>query len=89
MGLIFGIVFGLRRACRGGRLGNGRRGAEALEFVEGSIEGALDAGFVAGEGFDGAGAGGVVGEGAGAGVEGRGIFVAGKLGHAHGKQAGF
>jgi len=83
MGLIFEIVFGRRRFRKG------RRGAEALEFVEGAVEGALDAGFVAGEGFNGAGAGGVVGEGACKGIKGRGVFVAGELRHADGEQAGF
>ena len=70
MGLIFGIVFGRGGVLvdRGG-LGKRRRGAEVFELVEGAVEGPLDAGFVAREGFDGAGAGGVVGEGAGAGVE--------------------
>jgi hypothetical protein len=79
MGLIFEIVFGRGRA--------GRRVTEALEFVEGPVEGALDAGFVARKGFNRAGAGGVVGEGAGPGVE--GVVVVGELRHADGEQAGF
>lgn len=73
-------VLGLALICRtsfargrvfpgGGGIRRRGRGPETLKLVEGAVERALDAGFVAREGFDGAGAGGVVGEGAGAGVE--------------------
>ena len=64
-------------------------GAEAIEFVEGAVEGALDAGFVAREAFDSAGSGGVIGEGAGAGIEGRQVFVARELRHTEIEQTGF
>jgi len=58
-----------------GRIG----GAEVFELVEGAVEGALDAGFVARKAFDGVGTGGVVGESAGTGIEGGSVLVAGKL----------
>ena len=55
--------------------------------MKGPIECALDAGFVARKGFDGAGTGSVVGESAGARVE--TVFVVGELGHAEIEQTGF
>ena len=58
-------------------MGQGRVGAEALEFVKGSIEGSLNAGFVARQALDSAGTGGVIREGAGTGIGGGRIFVAG------------
>ena len=57
--------------------------------MEGAVEGALDAGFVAREAFDSAGAGGVIGEGAGAGIEGRQAFVARELRDTETEQSGF
>jgi len=83
MGLICGIVFGWRRVWIFSGFGGG---AEALQFVQGSVEGALDAGFVTGKSFDVAV---VVGEGAGEGVE-RGIgVVVTELRDADVEQAGF
>lgn len=87
MGLLGEIVFGLRRVGADGGIGKGRGGAEAIEFVERAVEGALDAGLVARKVFYGAGAGGVVGEGAGAGIE---VVVVGvELRHADIEEAGF
>ncbi len=80
MGLIFEIVFW--------RVGGGRSVTHPLEFVEGAVEGALDAGFVARKRFDGAGAAGVVDEGAGAGIE-RVVAVVAELGDADVEEAGF
>ena len=89
MALICAIVLGRQVVFGDGGLGERRGGTEAFEFVERSVEGALDAGFIAREAFDGAGTGGVVGESARTGVEGGGIFVAGELRHAEAEQAGF
>ena len=86
MGLICGIVFGGRWVWIFSGFGGG---AEALQFVEGAVEGALDAGFVAPNGFDGAGAGRVVDEGAGEGVERRVGVVVTELRDADIEQAGF
>jgi len=86
MGLICGIVFGWRRVWIFSGFGGG---AEALEFVEGSIKRTLDAGFVTGKGFDGAGSGIVVNKGAGAGVERRVGVVVTELGDADVEKAGF
>ncbi len=79
MGLICEIVFG--------RFGDRARGAAMLEFVQSAVEGALDAGLVARKRLNRAGAGGVVGKGAGAGIE--GVVVVRELGHADGEEAGF
>ena len=93
-------VLGLALICRtsfargrvfpgGGGIRRRGRGPETLKLVEGAVERALDAGFVAREGFDGAGAGGVVGEGAGARIEFGKLFVAGQLRDTNAEQSGF
>jgi hypothetical protein len=64
LGLICKIIFRGRRVWRDRKIGRGRRGAEAMELVQCTVEGALDAGFVARESLYGAGAGGVIEEGA-------------------------
>ena len=86
-----------RRIRFGGKIGRFlriRRGAEALELMERAVKRALDAGFVAEQVFDGAGAAGVVEEGHGAaavGLEAGEVLLhaRGEIGHAEIEQAGF
>jgi len=88
LALIRKSILGRRKVWTNRRFRRGWHGAEAIEFVEGAVEGALDAGFVAREAFDSAGAGGVIGEGAGAGIEGRQAFVARELRDTETEQSG-
>ncbi len=85
LGLICEISFRWRWVFNGGSRGS----AEAVEFVKRPVECAFDAGFVARKGFDGTGAGSVVGEGARTGIEIGRVFVAGQLRHTDTEQTGF